>query len=190
MSSEQHRWVLSGGLASGKSTVRVLLAEAGVTTVDADSVGHDVLAPDGPAFPQVADRWPEVITDGAVDRRALAGVVFNDMSQLRELEGITHPHIFDRINDRVKDLTGPVVVEIPVLGHGLGDGWRRVLVDARDEVRLERAVERGMGRADALARMDSQPSRAEWLSLADLVIPNNASLDELRAAVAAVVPHL
>jgi dephospho-CoA kinase len=117
-------------------------------------------------------------------------VVFNDPSQLRELETITHPHIFARINDRVEDLLGPVVVEIPVLGHGLGDDWKRIVVDSRDEVRLERAVERGMDRADAIARMASQPSRAEWLAMADLVIPNNGSLEELRAAVEDVIPHL
>ena len=190
MSSEQRRWVLSGGLASGKSAVRSLLAGAGVATIDADGVGHEVLEPDGPAFGQVADRWPEVVSNGSIDRKALAAVVFNDMSQLRELEAITHPHIFDRILRRVKGEPGPVVVEIPVLDHGLGDGWRRMLVDAPDEVRLERAVARGMTRADAVARIASQPSRAEWLSVADLVIPNRGSLEELGAAVSDVVPHL
>ena len=190
MSSEQHRWVLSGGLASGKSAVRALLSEAGVSTVDADSVGHEVLAPDGPAFAPVAARWPQVVAGGTVDRKALAGVVFGDMSQLRELEAITHPHIFDTISQRVKDLAGPVVVEIPILRHGLGGDWRRILVDARDEVRLQRAVERGMDRVDAMARIASQPSRAEWLAVADLVIPNHGSCDELRAAVEEMVSHL
>lgn len=190
MSSEQRRWVLSGGLASGKSAVRRLLDEAGVATVDADAIGHEVLESDGAAFEAVAARWPTVVVDGAINRAALAGIVFDDVNQLRELEAITHPHIFDTIHERVKDLPGAVVVEIPLLGHHLGDDWNRIVVDATEEVRLERAVERGMDRADALARMAAQPTRAEWLAAADLVIPNNGPLEELREAVQRVVSQL
>lgn len=183
MSSQQHRWILSGGLASGKSAVRLLLAEHGFHTIDADAVGHEVLRRDGPAFDEVARRWPEVIDAGEVDRRSLAQIVFNDPEELAALEGITHPHIFDIINARVKELDVPVIVEIPVLKHSLGSGWQRMVVDCRDEIRLERAVERGMAEDDARARLASQPSRAEWLAVADVVVPNNSSIGDLHSTV-------
>lgn len=183
MTTGQHRWILSGGLASGKSKVRQLLEASGVVTIDADSVGHLVLQSDGPAFADVAARWPHVVRDGVVDRPSLASVVFNDPGELAALEGITHPHVFRTIQDRVKEIEGVVVVEVPLLSHGLGDDWRRLVVDCRDDVRLRRAVERGMSEDDARARMKAQPSRAEWLAVADLVVPNHGSLAELENAV-------
>jgi len=184
VSTENHRWVLSGGLASGKSKVREFLASLGVVTIDADAVGHEVLEQDGPAFDAVSSRWPQVVRDGEVERRALAEIVFNDPDELVALEGITHPHIFDTIRARVEGLNAVVVVEVPLLSHGLGDEWRRVIVDCRDDVRLERAIQRGMTDEDARARMAAQPSRQEWLAVADLVVPNHGSLDELERAVA------
>jgi len=183
VSSEQHRWILSGGLASGKSKVREYLTRAGIVTIDADSIGHLVLHSNGPAFAEVAERWPHVVRDGEIDRPSLASVVFNEPGQLAALEGITHPHIFEVIKDRVDEVEGAVVVEIPLLSHGLGDEWRRIVVDCRDDVRLVRAMERGMSEDDARARMKAQPSRAEWLAVADLVVPNHGSLEELEGEV-------
>jgi dephospho-CoA kinase len=188
VSSEQHRWILSGGLASGKSKVREYLANAGIVTIDADSIGHFVIHAGGPAFAEVAERWPHVVRDGEIDRPSLASVVFNEPGELAALEGITHPHIFEVIKDRVEEVQGTVVVvEIPLLSHGLGHEWRRIVVDCRDDVRLVRAMERGMSEDDARARMRAQPSRAEWLAVADLVVPNHASLEELERAVQPLV---
>ncbi len=183
MSSEQHRWILSGGLASGKSKVREFLANAGIVTIDADSIGHDVIQSTGPAFAQVAERWPHVVRDGEIDRPSLASVVFKEPGELATLEGITHPHIFEVIEGRVNEVDGTVVVEIPLLSHGLGDDWRRMVVDCRDELGLARAIDRGMSGEDARARMKAQPSRAEWLAVADLVVPNHGSLEELEDVV-------
>ena len=190
VSTEQHRWILSGGLASGKSKVRELVAEAGVVTIDADSIGHTVIRSDGPAFAQVVGRWPHVAHEGEIDRPSLAAVVFDDPDELAALEGITHPHIMEVIRTRVAELEGTVVVEIPLLSHGLGEEWRRVVVDCRDEVRLARAIQRGMGDEDARARMAAQPARAEWLAVADLVVPNHGTLEELAATVEDVISVL
>jgi dephospho-CoA kinase len=90
----------------------------------------------------------------------------------------------------VEDIEAPVVVEIPLISHGLGDEWRRIVVDCRDDVRLERAVSRGMDETDARARMNAQPARSEWLAVADVVVPNHRTVDELQAAVARLVPLL
>lgn len=182
MSTQQRRWILSGGLASGKSLVRRLFDDAGVTTIDADSVGHEVLEPGGPAFDEVAARWPGVLVDGVIDRQALARIVFNDPQELLELETVTHPSIFSLIKGMSEGLEPLIVVEMPLLGNGLGAAWSRIVVDCRDEVRLERAISRGLDRRDAIARMARQPTRREWLAAADLVIPNHGGVEELIGA--------
>lgn len=190
MSSGSPRWVLSGGLGSGKSLVRSLLEESGVDTIDADSMGHLVLQSDGAAFADVSARWPHVVRDGEIDRRSLADVVFADPDELDTLEALTHPHIFDMIRARVEDIAAPVVVEIPLLAHGLGDEWGRIVVDCRDELRLQRAVARGMDEEDVRARMSAQPAREEWLAAADVVVPNHGSVEELNETVARLAPLL
>lgn len=190
MRSKQRLWVLSGGLASGKSQVRGFLSEHGFHTIDADSVGHDVLRSDGPAFDEVAKRWPQVVEEGEVDRSALAEIVFNDPSELISLESITHPHIFGTISTQVEDVDAPVVVEMPLIKHSLGSGWRRIVVDCRDELRLRRAVGRGMAEADVRSRMSAQPSRAEWLAIADVVVPNHGDLGMLSSTVDCLVSKL
>jgi len=186
MSARQRRWLLTGGIGSGKSEARRVLHNLGVHTIDADSVGHRVL--EGAALAPVAERWPDVIKEGIVDRAALARIVFSDSAELRELEAITHPLIFGRIEAELEGFAGAVVVEIPLI-TGL-EGWRRIVVDARDEVRLERALQRDMSHEDAEARMASQPSRSEWLALADLVIPNQGSISDLESTVEKIVSYL
>lgn len=190
VSPDPARWILSGGLASGKSMVRTLLASAGIVTIDADSVGHMVLEPNGPAFSEVAERWPDVVRDGEIHRPSLAGIVFSDGDELDELEQITHPHIFDIIRARVEEVESPVVVEVPILSHGLGPEWRRIVVDSGDEVRVERAVRRGMTEQDARSRIARQPTRSEWLAIADLVVPNHGDEDDLARTVRTLTDHL
>jgi dephospho-CoA kinase len=163
--------------------VRRQLEVFGFATIDSDSVGHEVLAPDGPAFASVASRWPEAVSEGVIDRKKLAEIVFSDSGQLEVLESLTHPHIFGAINSWVERIEGSVVVEIPLL-HKVPEGvWTRVVVDCDDEIRVDRLVSRGMTPESARARMDSQASRAEWLAIADIVIPNHGSLQDLTEAV-------
>ena len=137
-----------------------------------------------PPAEEVATRWPETVASDRIDRQALGRIVFADHVQLEELESITHPHIFGTITSLVNQNPGPVVVEIPLLENKLGAEWRRLIVDASDETRLASLVDRGMTDTDARARMAAQPSRSEWLAIADLVVPNHGSLDELAETVA------
>ena len=184
-----HRqWLLSGGIGSGKSAVREMLAERGWRAIDADSVGHEVIGPDGPAFGAVARRWPATVVDGRIDRAALGRIVFGNQDALATLEDMTHPHILGAVRSRVQGIRGPVVVELPLLKPSWGEEWRRMVVDSGEEDRLERLLARGMSRADALARMASQPSRSLWLAAADLVIPNSGSLSRLEGTVAKIAP--
>ncbi len=176
---------LGGGIGSGKSTVAALLRSRGALVIDADELGHQVLAPDGEAYAAVAARWPEVVDGGVIDRAALGAVVFADPDQLRQLEALTHPAIAARIAAAVGGTTaGVVVVELPVLRDLTGGGWPRVVVDAPDEVRVARAVRRGLDEASVRRRMAVQPSRTEWLAVADHVVDNSGDLDHLAEQVA------
>lgn len=186
MGPGDRRWLLVGGIGSGKSTVRRLLAERGVRTIDADSVGHAVLG--GEARQPVAERWPEVVLEGEIDRKLLAGIVFDDPVELVALESITHPLIFGRILAELEGFSGVAVVEMPLLDSGLG--WRVIVVDAPDDLRLERAVARGMSPEDTERRMANQPKRSEWLAAADVVVPNHGTEAELVSAVEALIAVL
>ena len=167
-----------------------MLEELGVEAIDADSVGHEVLEPGGPAFTEVVERWPEVVVEGRIDRAALGRAVFASPDALAELESYTHPYIFGRIRDRLQSLGGPVVIEIPLIDRPVFADFGQIVVDCADDIRLQRVVERGMSEDEARQRMASQPSRAQWLASADVVVPNHGGLEELWAVVKAVRPLL
>ena len=158
-------------------------------TIDADTVGHEMLEPGGPAYEEVAAVWPDVVSEGRIQRASLAAIVFGREAELKRLESITHPYIFGTISRRVEDFEGAVVVEAPLL-NGFEEGWRRIVVDSRDEVRLQRALARGMTEEDARKRMSAQPSREEWLARADIVVPNHGNLHDLEETVTHLIPVL
>lgn len=149
--------------------------------IQADRVGHSVLAPEGEAFDEVAELWPEVVVDGEIDRRALGRIVFSDPTRLEQLEAVTHPAIARRIEQLVASSAADVVlVELPVPNDLLGPGWTRIVVDAPDDVRRARLLERGMTDDEISERMASQPSRREWIDLADHVLDNGDNREALR----------
>lgn len=190
-SARRLRLVVMGGIGAGKSTVGAMFADLGAVVIDADRVGHEVLEPGGDAFDDVAARWPAAVSDGRIDRAALAAIVFSDPDQLAELEAITHPAIGRTIEQRVAKVQDePVVVELPLMRRMLGEAWTWLLVDAPDEMRVSRAVERGMAREAVLRRIAAQPAREAWLDAADHVIVNDGDLEELRAQVLALWKRL
>lgn len=187
----QARVVLTGGIGSGKSTAGRLFAALGAEVIDADEVGHAVLEPGGAAFAAVAARWPQFADGGAIDRAALGRLVFSDPVELAALESLTHPAIRSTITQRLECVEAPVVVvEVPLLSDFLGDDWRRIVVDTPDPIRKERLLARGMTEGDINQRMAAQPSRAEWLEAADLVLDNSGTPEDLAAAVAATFVEL
>ena len=188
MSDRQRNWLLCGGIGSGKSSVRRLLEAHGVNTIDADAVGQEVLSEGGAAFSEIAAEWPSVLVGGTIDRVALGRIAFSDPEELRRLEALTHPHIFSLVEGRVRSLESPVVVEVPLLAQPFESPWARMVVDAPEGLRVERAVGRGMNRQDVLRRIAQQPTRAQWLAAADLVIPNHRDLTDLDDTVASLMP--
>ncbi len=176
--SPHPRVVVAGGIGSGKSTVIGVLSELGWSVINADEVGHEVLM-DPEVIEAVAARWPRAVTDGEVSRSALAAVVFADPGELFTLEGITHPLIAGRIESWVDSVAEPLAVEVSVLKVA-NPGWGPlVIVHAAKSVRRERALERGMKAADVEARMAAQPTDAELLAAANVVIDNQGTVEDL-----------
>ncbi|MEU9043744.1 MULTISPECIES: dephospho-CoA kinase [unclassified Kitasatospora] len=181
---------LTGGIGAGKSEVSRLFAAHGAVIVDSDVIAREVVAPgtDGLAA-VVAEFGPQVLReDGALDRPALGAIVFADPERLKALNAIVHPLVRTR-SAELEAAAAPdavVVHDVPLLAeNGLAPLFDLiVVVDAADEVRLDRLVRlRGMAEHEARARMDAQASRADRLAIADLVIDNGAGLAELSARV-------
>ncbi|HET7489845.1 MAG TPA: dephospho-CoA kinase [Acidimicrobiales bacterium] len=183
---------LTGGLGSGKSTVAALLAKAGAAVVDADVLAREAMAPGGPAYQPVVDRFgPGVLAaDGTLDRRALAAVVFSDPAARADLEGIVHPCVRAGVARRLAAEAGGriVVVEIPLLAESPASRAGLdaiVVVDCPEDVAVARVVAQGrLSEADARARVAAQVSRAERLALADFVVDNGGDRAALEAEVA------
>lgn len=176
---------LTGGIGSGKSTVAELFAEHGAYVVDADAIAREVVAPGTPGLQELAEAFgPGVLADdGSLDRAALAEIVFSDPSARELLNRITHPRIAARTAEILESLPAEAVIihDVPLLVEaGLAQAYDLVVVvDAPDEVRVARLVERGLSEQDARARIASQASREERLAAADVVIDNSGSLADL-----------
>jgi dephospho-CoA kinase len=172
------RVVVAGGIGSGKSTVTAALFELGWSVINADQVGHEVLM-DPEVIKAVVTRWPAAVTGGTVNRSTLAEVVFADPKELASLEGITHPLIVGRIERWLETAVEPLAVEISVLKVADPLWGPLVIVNAPKSVRWERALERGMTAADVEARMAFQRSNSELLAVADVVIDNQGTVEDL-----------
>jgi dephospho-CoA kinase len=177
------RVLLSGGIGSGKSTAAGVLSSLGAVVISADEAGRRVLEPGEAAADAVAARWPEVVVEGRIDRRMLGRIVFSDDTALTELESITHPAIRRLVVEQVAEAvpTSLVVVEVPLPIDFLGEGWARIVVDAPDEIRVDRLRAAGWDPEEIAGRMASQPARHEWLAVADHVIDNGGDLARLEA---------
>jgi dephospho-CoA kinase len=180
---------LTGGIGSGKSTVSALLAGKGAVVVDADLIAREVVERGTPGLAAVAEAFgPEVLTaDGDLDRPALAAVVFADPEARRRLDGIVHPLVRARAAELAAAVpAGSVVVhDVPLLVEtGQAGSYDLVLVVQADpETRVARLVQRGLSEADARARMASQATDEQRGAVADVVLDNSGTPEELAAQV-------
>jgi dephospho-CoA kinase len=188
---------LTGGIASGKSTVSAILSELGEVVIDSDQLAREVVARGTPGLAQVVEAFgPEVLTpEGDLDRPKVGAIVFADESRRRVLEAIIHPLVRER-SAELEAAAGPddvVVHDIPLLAEaGLASAFDAVIVvDAPPEVQVERMVrERGWTREEAESRIAAQASREDRLAIATYVIENTGSLADLRARVEEVYAAL
>ena len=181
---------LTGGIASGKSTVTQRFAELGVPVIDADVASRTVVEPGTPGLAQVVARFGAGVlhADGQLDRRALRDLIFKEASLRRALDAILHPLIRAEMEREAAQAKAPyVVMAIPLLVEGGNAGKRvdRVLVvDADETLQMRRLQARdGSSPEQARAILSSQASRAARLDQADDVLLNSGTVAELRQAV-------
>lgn len=184
---------LTGGIASGKSTVSRILASLGAVVVDADLLAREVVAQGTPGLAAVVEEFGAQVlaADGSLDRPALGAVVFADDERRRALEAIIHPLVraAGAGLEAEAEADAVVVHDIPLLVEvGRAEEFDAVVVvDVPVEVQLDRMVtDRGMTPEEARARIDAQASREERLAVADHVVDNTGTLDELAERVGEV----
>jgi dephospho-CoA kinase len=179
---------LTGGIASGKSTIAARLAEHGAVVVDADRIVRDVQAPGSPVLERIAAEFGAdmIRADGGLDRAALGARVFGDAEALGRLNAIVHPAVKAESQRRFAaardaDPAAVVVYDVPLLVEArVDDPWDLIVVaDAPAAEREERLVrERGLDRAEARKRIASQVSDERRREIADVVIDTAGSLDD------------
>jgi dephospho-CoA kinase len=187
---------LTGGIGSGKSTVARILEDLGATVIHADAVGHEVYLPQTEGWRRVTAAFGRDIVkpDQTIDRQKLGAIVFRDPEALKRLNAIVHPLIFDEVRRRIGSLrasgvTQPIVVEAAVLVEAnwlplVDEVW---LVVAGKEAVIDRlAHQRGLAPDDVARRLDAQLTDAQRREVAQLVIENRGSLEELRAQVESI----
>jgi dephospho-CoA kinase len=179
---------LTGGIASGKSTIARRLADHGAVIVDADRIAREVVEPGTPALAEIVAAFGAGVLqpDGSLDRPALGAIVFADADALGRLNGITHPAVLRASTARFEtaaaaDPDAIVVYDVPLLVESANEYRFDLIVvaHASAETRIERLVRlRGMDPAEAGRRIRSQASDDERLAVADVVIDTDGSLEQ------------
>jgi dephospho-CoA kinase len=184
---------LTGGIASGKSTVSAMLAELGAVIIDGDALAREVVERGTPGLAAVVAEFGEGLLTpaGDLDRPAMGALVFSDEGARKRLEAIVHPLVFARIVDLEEHApAGALVVhDIPLLAEsGRAHTFDAVVVvDAPPRTQIERMVrDRGWSREEAEARMAAQASRADRLAIATHVVENTGTIEDLRRRVTEV----
>jgi len=188
---------LTGGVASGKSTVSEILAELGAVIIDGDKLAREVVEKGTPGLAQVVEAFGAgVLTpEGSLDRPKLGRIVFADEEQRRRLEGIVHPLVFERYAElEAAAPEGALVVhDIPLLAEsGRADTFDAVVVvETPEELQIERMLrDRGWTREDAESRIAAQATPEQRRAIATHLIVNDGSLEHLRAQVEQVFAEL
>lgn len=176
---------LTGGVASGKSTVARLFAALGIEVIDADQIAHELTAPGSPLLDAVAGRFGTglINSEGQLDRRRLRKIVFESDRARKELEGLLHPAIFAELEARARKADGPyVLLVIPLLAETGANALldRILVVDCDESEQLARLMSRDTV-SEALARqiLRAQASREARLQLADDVLLNQVPREDL-----------
>jgi len=179
---------LTGGIGSGKSTVAEMLQECGAIVIDSDQLSRDVIERGTPGYESVlAEFGDEILTDGEINRAALAEIVFKDQKKRELLEGIIHPLVRDRAESLMRNVPNNSIVvnQIPLLVET--DGAKRfdyvITVSASEDVRSKRLIERGMKEYEIAKRLQAQVDDRAREAIADHVLTNNGSLDDLQRSV-------
>lgn len=180
---------LTGGIASGKTTVANLFADLGVPIIDTDIIAREVVEPGKPALDEIRLHFGDTVVDGSgrLDRAAMRKLIFLDSNARQELEAILHPRIGDEVRRQSQSAQGDYqIIAVPLLvGSPLLQFVDRVLVvDCREDTQIERLLKRDAGTLDEAKRiLASQSSREQRLAIADDVVSNDRDLKYLEKQV-------
>jgi len=180
---------LTGGIGSGKSSVAQLLSARGAIVIDSDAIAREMQAAGSPLLAQLVERFGDVLNeDGSLNRAQLASIVFPSPENVKALNAIMHPAIgkeMSRRLDEQRKTDNVVVLDIPLLVENPRKGLSGVLVvDVETELAVERVVKhRGMDADDVRARISRQSTREQRIAIADRIIDNSGSLEELERQV-------
>ncbi|MGM0370821.1 MAG: dephospho-CoA kinase [Bacillota bacterium] len=182
---------LTGGIASGKSTVTGILDSLGAKIIDADKIAHQLMKPEKKLWTRIVDSFGEEIlqSNGTIDRNKLGTIIFNNRQEKEKLDQISHPIIISEIKSQLKKMTPTeeiIVVDIPLLVEAdLMDLFQEVwLVYITKEQQINRLMERSqIDREAALARIESQMPLSDKKKYADRIIDNNGSISQLEQRV-------
>ena len=191
---------LTGGIATGKSTVVGFFEELGAKIIDADRIAREVVAPGKPALDDIVKAFGQKVLkkDGTLDRECLGEIIFNDQDSRKELNSITHPRIHTEMLRRIQKYREAgekvVICDIPLLLEAEeGSSWLKpiIVVYADREAQIKRLMERnGYPRDEALTRLNSQIPIDEKVRKADIVIDNSGTIDEVKKRVGEVWKEL
>lgn len=180
---------LTGGIATGKSTVSSMFAEQGIPVIDADQLAREVVQPGEPAYEQIIAAFGEKILqeDGTLNRKHLGEIVFSDEAKRKQLNGIVHPAIRERMIEQrdafIKSGESLVVLDIPLLFESKLEHFAdlTVVVYVDEQIQLERLMKRNdFTKKEALQRMEAQMPIKEKARLADVVIDNNGTIEQTK----------
>ena len=182
---------LTGGIASGKSTVCDLFSELSVEIIEADKISQDITKKDGLAFQEILDYFGKKILglDGELDRQQLRSIIFNDATAKRALENIIHPKVLNEINKNISDSTAPyLIIAVPLMIEtGMNKLMDRVLlIDCSIETQIRRLIERDKcTKQQAQSIIENQASLESKRAICDDVIVNEegTSFDLLKTEV-------
>jgi dephospho-CoA kinase len=200
MTGLSHAFGLTGGIASGKSTVGRFFAELGAKVIDADQLGHELIRPQLPAYLEIVERFGRDILapSGEVDRKRLGGMVFSNPEKLRALNAILHPRIIERSEELARQYVSDnsqavIFVEAALIYEvGLAEHFARIVVAwCRPEQQLERLLANGaVSREEAERRLAAQMAPEEKRRRAHYVVDCSGSKENTRRQVAALYPEL
>ena len=177
---------LTGGIGSGKSAAADFFQNEGISVIDTDQLARKVIEKDTPGYSKVVDSFGANILDNndSIDRAKLREEVFHDNEKRKILESITHPLVRELMVQKISSSKSPYsIIMVPLIFEtNSAKNYDRVLViDCDVEIQLARAMARDENSADLIQKIiDSQCSRSERLSIANDVIPNNHSIEDLQ----------
>ena len=178
---------LTGGIASGKSTVASMLASMGASVIDSDQLARDVVEPGTEGAARIQELFgKDLYASGSLDRPKLAKIVFSDPEKRKHLEEILHPLIRSQSKALFEQISGIVIYQIPLLVESAAEYVfdAVVTVEADEETRVDRLQDhRSMSREEAKNRISSQASRRERESIADYVVDSDCTLEQLQERV-------